>query len=726
VNLKRIVARLRQIYLQLPLGALTRQRLNRRILGILPWLYSGYERKAKASLGHLADSADLRPTEIDFGSQKKKGAPLVSIVIPTFGKSDYTLKCLLSILDNRPEFEFEIIVVDDGSTDGTQEVLASVGGIRVVRNERNVGFVDSCNTAASIAKGDYLHFLNNDVIVTANWLVALIQTFHDFPTSGLVGSKLLYPDGTLQEAGGLVRDDGSAGNIGRFEDANHPDFNFARNVDYVSGASLLIKRDLFNRLGGFDPLYSPGYYEDTDLAQKVLNLGLSVIVQTESVVYHVEGVSSGTATDSGMKAFQPINALKFQGKWANFLAERKYKFVAQGASRAISTRPKLLFIDALTPEPDKDAGSLESLNLMLLFSQMGFEVTFIPEGNFLRVKPYTAYMASLGIRVIHSPYFSNLRKFLKRDDSNFGVVVIARPTVANNSMELVRLRYPNAKIVYVATDLHYLRMTREAESKGLNTSSTEIVKMKRLEFAAISRSDAVIVHSDFELDLLNREFPGKLKVAKPLSSNSAAELVGREKRAGVLFLGNFLHSPNVDAVQHFVVDILPLILAKRPDTVFYIAGGNAGPEVHSLEGENVKILGHISKLTHALNSVQVLVAPLRFGAGFKGKIATALSNGLPVVTTSIGIEGMGLVKDEEVLLGDDETSFAKHVLSLLEDATLWSGLQQRGYLKALRCWGPEAGWKTVSTLLDSLGVEHARAIPERIVLHDLEKTFTSG
>ena len=166
------------------------------------------------------------------------------------------------------DIPYEVIVVDDASTDATPDIIGKIAGLTYLRAETNAGFIASCNRGASAARGKYLLFLNNDTTVTAGWLTALHETFAFEPEAGLVGSKLVYPDGRLQEAGGIIWRDGSGWNRGKFQDPAKPEYNYLKEVDYCSAASVMIPKTLFERLGGFDSKYAPAYYEDTDLAFK--------------------------------------------------------------------------------------------------------------------------------------------------------------------------------------------------------------------------------------------------------------------------------------------------------------------------------------------------------------------------------------------------------------------------------------------------------------------------
>jgi len=228
--------------------------------------------------------------------------PVVSIIIPVYNKHLYTFTCLESIHKHRNEsIRFEIIVVDDASSDETVQMLDQMDGITVIRNSTNKGFIHSCNSGAQAAKGEYLLFLNNDTVVTNGWLNALRNTFLDFPDAGLVGARLIYPNGQLQEAGGIVWQDGSAWNYGRLDDPNKPAYSYCRAVDYCSGACIMIPKQDFFELGSLDVRYAPAYYEDTDLAFRVRTANRQVYYQPNAVIIHFEGISSGTDTDSGTK-----------------------------------------------------------------------------------------------------------------------------------------------------------------------------------------------------------------------------------------------------------------------------------------------------------------------------------------------------------------------------------------------------------------------------------------
>jgi GT2 family glycosyltransferase len=254
--------------------------------------------------------------------------PTASIIIPTYNGKALMETCLGALQETLPgDLQTEIIVVDDASTDDTsiflQRWAKQEKRLKIVRNPKNSGFIASCNRGAGVATGDIVVFLNNDTVPLPGWLPPLLQTFHDYPQAGAVGGKLIYPDGTLQEAGGVIFSDGSGANFGRNDsDINAPLYNYVREVDYCSGALLATKRAIFEEMGGFDTHYQPAYYEDTDYCFKMRAHGYCVYYQPESSIIHLEGASSGTDVSSGVKRYQMINHAKFMERWSEALKQQ--------------------------------------------------------------------------------------------------------------------------------------------------------------------------------------------------------------------------------------------------------------------------------------------------------------------------------------------------------------------------------------------------------------------
>jgi GT2 family glycosyltransferase len=254
--------------------------------------------------------------------------PSVSIVVPCYNGIEHTGACLSTLRETLPRsFRGEIIVVDDASTDGTAELLEDLARvdnrITVLRNSQNRGFLESANRGAGEAASSVLVFLNNDTILLPGWLEPLLRVFADHADAGVVGGRLLYPDGRLQEAGGLVFADGSAWKYGYGDlDPGDPLYDYFRSVDYCSGCLFATRRSLFAKLGGFDTRYAPGFYEDADYCFAVREQGLRTYYEPQSSIIHVEGATAGTDLSRGPKRHQASNRLKFVEKWREALGSQ--------------------------------------------------------------------------------------------------------------------------------------------------------------------------------------------------------------------------------------------------------------------------------------------------------------------------------------------------------------------------------------------------------------------
>lgn len=602
--------------------------------------------------------------------------PDVSVIIPVHGKLEFTLTCLRSIARHGAEVPFEVIVVDDASPDDTFAALSTIPGLRVLRNEQNLGFVGSCNAGARAAKGQLLFFLNNDTQVMAGWLDTLVQTYREEPQCGIVGSRLIYPDGRLQEAGCIVFSDGESWNVGRFEPREDPRFLFRRDADYVSGAALLIEHALFNQVGGFDPRYAPAYCEDLDLAFAVRAAGRRVVYEPASQVVHCEGISSGLDPFSGVKRYQTINRVKFREKWRDMLQQQpSHKLPVEQA--LLNGRKHILIVDALTPDPTRDSGSLRLVNIMRLLRELGWQVTFMADNR--RSSPSEiARLGSMGVRVLCKPWAPALPTWLGREGRTLDAVMLCRHYVVAPHLPLIRKLAPKAKVLFDTVDLHFLREQRAAAHDENPALARQAEASRQAELALIRACDVTFVVSPIEQKLIAAEVP---EARVELLSN-VHELFGREQafdeRRGLIFVGGFAHPPNIDAVNWLTSEIFPRVRAHRPDIELHLIGDIPDSERSRLAGHGVHVHGRVEDLSPWMDGSRIALAPLRYGAGVKGKVNMAMSHGLPVVATSIAAEGMSLTDGDNVLLADDGEQFAAAILRLYDDPGLWLRLSEAG------------------------------------------------
>ncbi|MFN7222331.1 MAG: glycosyltransferase family 2 protein, partial [Burkholderiales bacterium] len=372
------------------------------------------------------------------------------------------------------------IIMDDCSPEPAADALAPVSGIRIIRNANNLGFLRNCNAGAAVARGQYVLILNNDIIVTPGWLDAMLETFTLRDNVGMVGAKLIYPDGTLQEAGGIVWRDGSAWNWGRNQDASLPPYNYLREADYCSGACLLLEREFWNALGGFDERYVPAYYEDTDLAFRVREHGRKLYYQPRAVVVHFEGQSSGTDLTQGVKKHQVINQQTFLSRWRNVLANHRLNGLLPELECDRYANRRVLVLDACMLTPDQDSGSLRMFEMLGLMAKLGAKVTFLADNLEYR-EPYVAQIQALGVEVIYHPVHSHVPRWLERYAANYDVIMLSRATVAVKHIDLVKRVAPRARFVFDTVDLHFLRQEREAELANDALQRAAAARMKAQE-----------------------------------------------------------------------------------------------------------------------------------------------------------------------------------------------------------------------------------------------------
>ena len=636
--------------------------------------------------------------------------PVVSVIIPTFGQVRYTLHCLASIRANSPAAAIEVIVIDDAFPGPETRCLSAVRGIRLVRNEVNLGFLRTCAAASRIARGEFLLFLNNDTEVLPGWLDAMLETFATRPDAGLVGSKLINADGTLQEAGGIVWRDASAWNHGRGRDPAAAEFNYPRRVDYCSGASLMVRRQVFLDAGGFDERYAPAYYEDTDLAFRLRARGLETWYQPRSEVVHFEGQSHGRDIRQGGKAYQARNHAIFLDTWRAVLTRDHHPHganVLRARDRAHG-RIVALIIDHGVPEPDRDAGSQAIMGVITTLLSTQAVVKLWPIND--RCHPrHARALEAMGVEILHGPDRLPPTAWVRANGPAFDLVVVSRPDVAEASLDLIRATC-RAPVVYYGHDLHFRRAATQEAADAMRARERAIWRRSDLSLYLSAEEEAEVRRLEPTVNVR-----AVVPYGLPVPTARPADAAAREP--WILFVAGFAHHPNAQGAIWFARTVLPLILDQVPAARMAIVGSHPTAEVLALASPQIAIFPNVTPdaLRAWYHRARVAVVPLLTGAGVKLKSVEALWHGLPVVMTRVGAQGLPAV-DAVAAVTDDAAAFSRAVCDLLTDDALWRSRSESQSDYAARKFSDSALRRSLLEALALVGVTPGEACLEDLAM----------
>lgn len=369
--------------------------------------------------------------------------------------------------------------------------------------------------------------------------------------------------------------------------------------------------------------------------------------------------------------------------------------------------PRLLVINGFYPTPDVDSGSVSISNFMRMAMKLGFDVSHMVPRDFTPSAAARARLEGMGVRVVGAPQHRSAEAFLETHGSRFAVVVLSIYYVAGPIYALVRARCPQAHVIFNAVDMHHIRHEREAKVTGSADAARRAEEARGIELALVRQCDATIVVSETERDRLRALIPGARVFHIPLIRDIPGRKNGYAERSDIAFVGHYRHPPNPDAVLAFAALMWPRIHAALPEVRFKMIGDGWPPEHPPPAGEGIDVVGHVPDMTATLEGLRLTVAPLRFGAGAKGKIVTSLAHGVPCVATPIGAEGMGFTDGEDILISSNPAEFADKVAALYSDEALWTRLSDAGMAFVKRNHSFEHGLELVRAMLNRIGVKLA-------------------
>jgi len=638
----------------------------------------------------------------------KSEQPEVSIILVLYNRAELTLSCLNSILNNKFK-SVEVIIIDNCSTDKTRLLLERITEATIILNQENRHFLLACNQASKIAKGKLILFLNNDAQILGDSLNTAVETIYFSEEIGAVGGKIILADGTLQEAGSIIWQDGSCLGYGRGDDPDAPPYMFKRSVDYCSGAFLLTKRDLFLEMGGFDEEYQPAYYEETDYCVKLLKSGKKIIYDPKVSILHYEFASSSSSEKA--IELQKRNHQKFKEKHQDWL---KLQYPADinniiFARTAREKRQRILFIDDRVPHPYMGSGYTRSYGILERMVQLGYAVTFYP-GDISYQENWESIYSDIDseVEIMRGYGREKLEEFLLSRKGYYQLVFVSRP----HNMEHINyiLSRENlltgAKIIYDAEALYCMRKLEQWRLKGEKVTEEEREKLIKTELELGKNSDYIVSVSEGERKQF-LEF-GYEQVGVLGHALEVKVTPNRfEERKNILFVGAIYEreSPNVDSILWLSQEIFPLIQSLLGFEVkLLIAGTNTveqmAEEVAKLGNEKIELLGRVDDLTELYNQAKFFVAPTRYAAGIPHKVHEAVAKGLPVVTTTLISQQLGWQPEIELLVGDNAAEFANQCVRLYNDAELWEKIRNNGLKRIANECSPDNFTETLKGILE--------------------------
>ena len=640
----------------------------------------------------------------ETGLVMPKSVPLTTIIIPAYNNIELTRRCIHSIYRIKSRSPFEIVVVDDCSKDDYASLTRDFPEVRVIRNQKNSGFLLTANHGAKVAKGEYILFLNNDTEVAPGWLDELTTALSKHSEAGMIGSQLIYlENGKLQESGNLICKNGEMLPLGRGEDPNHPRYAFFREVDFCSAASIIMRKKVFERMNGFDRAYAPAYFEDPDLGLRLKKCGYKNYVCPHSRVLHQEMASYGNALDKSAK-----NRAFFKRRWAKYLEETAlYRNRIEFYEGVKYTRPRIMLIDAETPMADRGSGGMDTVFFMEYMIKRGYDVVFHGQHTPGFTPKYTPILQRMGVECIYEPY-CNIWEYLTSQGWSFSYLFICRIYQARCFDRILKSYCPQAAYIFDTVDVHFVREHLEADLKKDKMLRRRAAETKKYELAVAEAADATIVISTDEKKLLEKEY----KLPNIYHIPQARKLYGRypnPNRHGAVFIGS-AHPPNMDGLRYFHDEILPLLPKDFKLTIIGEALRKIMGEMKEykslLKCPQFNFVGFVEELGDELNYAKITVAPLRYGAGTKGKVASSMSYGVPCVSSSFGTEGTGMVHGENILIAKTPREFADSIMKLMTDEKLWQKISDGGIKFIRDNYAPESVEKMMDKLFADVDKIH--------------------
>ena len=662
-------------------------------------------------------------------------SPQVSFILTVYNNPLMAARALIDMFRfSREVVSAEFIIVDDGS-DVDMFILTNLVknlkyyfSSRIVfsRNSIRQGYGFSNNKAFMMAKGQFLMILNSDVKIYPGCFSLMLWTMQNFNQTGMVGPLMLSGDGLVSESGGHLFQRGLPANYGRGLKVLDLPLKHAREVDYISAACVLVRREAIVDKFLFDPTFAPAYFEDTDLAVRILLAGWRVFVQPLAVVEHFEG---STISRDEKNRLMKKNQYLFSSKHATALESlcsvealtdcQPDLRNAMGVSFA-HRHTQVLFLDYIAPQFDKDSGSFRLLKILQILLSFRLQVYFEPLAAFGSPR-YLINLLAQGVYYMKPGTTLTLSQSIM--PCPWKLIFIARKEVYELHYDYILKFCPMSHILFDTVDLHFLREKRafkvefaKRQADNLELRDWSVKKQLEIKFsednemAFIKNASVAFVVSQVEIDLLARRNITKnvvlLSNIYNVPKTNAATETDFSHRHGGIFVGSSCHTPNIDAMTYIVNEILDLLPSSF--ILHIVSSQTTVCPLPNFISDHKKVVMYkdISDvdLIDLHSRVLFLLAPLRYGAGVKGKVNFALLHGVPVIASRIAVEGMHLHHETNVLLANSSQEYANSILRLSTDANLWKKISINGMDVMRNFFSVDVASKTILSVLASFNM----------------------
>jgi GT2 family glycosyltransferase len=647
------------------------------------------ERARESWLGQILALASERLTG--------RSEALVTVVIPSFDRPDELLACLHSLVLWPKEMKIHVIVSDDASTSFDPSQWPSSTGITFLRQSANLGYVRNLNFAMTHCLSDFVMTLNQDTVCFPNAIEELVLGLDEGTGTHVVGPMVLSPSLCVQEVGGIVDPSGEAAHRGRGALPLDPRWTFSSDVTYVSGCAMLMRRSTWEALRGLDEVFSPAYYDDTDLCLRAWAAGFRVRVIPTAMIVHREGTVMGRDPSD-------IDSPKHnQIRNRALCASRNEEILA--AIAEAEPPPLVCFVAERPPRPNQDGGSLDFDLFMRYSMEQGLRVRLLLRHEHLSPDLLPLRRAGIGCASVDG--------WEGREWLGEAALVISLGIHAGIDVERTLRDHFSAPWVHFTSDVATRRMQSacavDTQALPLYTDlPSEPDLLWQLEASVYSSAEEVLFVSREDRAFAHESgYPRDKGTVFPIMRGESPPVLesAPTPHPVVSFVGAMTHGPNVDAVDWFIRAVWPELMKLMPEGRLDIWGSGIGAHLQRrwVCAPSVRVRGDFATWSEVAHGTRVTVAPLRFGAGVKGKVVSSLQWGLPVIGTPLAFDG--LPRKTADLACNSISQWVDRLQSALTDDDEWWSLLTRGRWALGEEFTPEAEMMRVTQLLHRHGVK---------------------